>query len=192
LSPALSPVDPGGRTDADEGEGKPEGIRLSRRFLSLISIRSASAGRALTSSRSTRGQAGTSAGPGILARSACGPGAPPPHRAGQERKGHTMDQVATMTMETSKIHEQEGFNARTHKRSRLARAPRRKHRPRRHRRAASRPGGQVREYCRDQLVHRKVPRYVLEVEEFPMIVTGKVKKFEIRELPIERLGLKDG
>jgi ParB/RepB/Spo0J family partition protein len=34
---------------------------------------------------------------------------------GIDCKEHNMNQVATVTMETSKIHEQEGFNARTHK-----------------------------------------------------------------------------
>jgi fatty-acyl-CoA synthase len=47
----------------------------------------------------------------------------------------------------------------------------------------------VREYCRGRLAHFKVPRYVLFVEEFPMTVTGKVQKFKMREVSIERLGL---
>jgi fatty-acyl-CoA synthase len=47
----------------------------------------------------------------------------------------------------------------------------------------------VREYCRGRLAHFKVPRYVLFVEEFPMTVTGKVQRFKMREVSIERLGL---
>src|SRR5436305_13725149 len=47
----------------------------------------------------------------------------------------------------------------------------------------------VREFCRGKLAHFKVPRYVLVVEEFPMTVTGKIQKFKMREVSIERLGL---
>ncbi|HEU4490898.1 MAG TPA: AMP-binding protein [Jiangellales bacterium] len=47
----------------------------------------------------------------------------------------------------------------------------------------------VREYCRGQLAHYKVPRYVMVVEEFPMTVTGKIRKVEMRERSIEALGL---
>jgi fatty-acyl-CoA synthase len=47
----------------------------------------------------------------------------------------------------------------------------------------------VREHCRGQLAHYKVPRYVMVVEEFPMTVTGKIRKVEMRERSIEALGL---
>jgi fatty-acyl-CoA synthase len=47
----------------------------------------------------------------------------------------------------------------------------------------------VREFCRGKLAHFKVPRYVLVVDEFPMTVTGKIQKFKMREVTIERLGL---
>jgi fatty-acyl-CoA synthase len=47
----------------------------------------------------------------------------------------------------------------------------------------------VREFCRGRLAHFKVPRYVLVVDEFPMTVTGKIQKFKMREVSIERLGL---
>ncbi len=39
---------------------------------------------------------------------------------------------------------------------------------------------EVRDYCRDQIAHYKVPRYVRFVNEFPMTVTGKVQKFLMR------------
>jgi fatty-acyl-CoA synthase len=48
---------------------------------------------------------------------------------------------------------------------------------------------EVRAFCRGQLAHFKVPRYVMFVEEFPMTVTGKVQKFKMRESTIEQLGL---
>jgi fatty-acyl-CoA synthase len=48
---------------------------------------------------------------------------------------------------------------------------------------------EIRDFCRGQLAHFKVPRYVLFVDEFPMTVTGKVQKFKMREESIRRLGL---
>jgi fatty-acyl-CoA synthase len=48
----------------------------------------------------------------------------------------------------------------------------------------------VREFCRGQIAHQKVPRYVEFVDSFPMTVTGKAQKFLMRENVEERLGLK--
>ncbi len=39
---------------------------------------------------------------------------------------------------------------------------------------------EVRGFCRDQISHYKIPRYVRFVEEFPMTVTGKMQKFLMR------------
>jgi fatty-acyl-CoA synthase len=50
---------------------------------------------------------------------------------------------------------------------------------------------EVRAFCADKLARHKVPRYVKFVESFPMTVTGKVRKIEMRELAIEELGLAD-
>ena len=47
----------------------------------------------------------------------------------------------------------------------------------------------VREFCSGKLAHYKIPRYVMVVEEFPMTVTGKVRKVQMREETAERLGL---
>ena len=47
----------------------------------------------------------------------------------------------------------------------------------------------VREFCRGQIAHYKIPRYVKFVDEFPMTVTGKVQKFKMREQAIDELGL---
>ncbi len=47
----------------------------------------------------------------------------------------------------------------------------------------------VRDFCSGRLAHYKVPRYVHLVDEFPMTVTGKVRKVEMRENSIELLGL---
>ena len=48
---------------------------------------------------------------------------------------------------------------------------------------------EVRGFCRGQIAHYKVPRYVMFVEEYPTTVTGKVQKYRLRELGIERFGL---
>ncbi|HEX5206052.1 MAG TPA: AMP-binding protein [Actinoplanes sp.] len=49
----------------------------------------------------------------------------------------------------------------------------------------------VRDYCAGQLTHYKIPRYVHVVDGFPMTVTGKVRKVEMRERAVEILGLRD-
>lgn len=54
------------------------------------------------------------------------------------------------------------------------------------------PGAQldadgVRAFCKGQIAHYKIPRYVKFVTEFPTTVTGKVQKFAIREAMIEEL-----
>jgi fatty-acyl-CoA synthase len=47
----------------------------------------------------------------------------------------------------------------------------------------------IREFCRGQIAHYKIPRYVHFVTELPMTVTGKPQKFVMREAMIRRLGL---
>jgi fatty-acyl-CoA synthase len=47
----------------------------------------------------------------------------------------------------------------------------------------------VREFCTGRLAHYKIPRYVLLVDEFPMTVTGKIRKVQMREETAEKLGL---
>jgi fatty-acyl-CoA synthase len=49
----------------------------------------------------------------------------------------------------------------------------------------------VRAFCTGRLAHYKIPRYVHVVDEFPMTVTGKVRKVEMRERSVELLGLRD-
>ena len=45
------------------------------------------------------------------------------------------------------------------------------------------------EFATGKLAHYKIPRYVHIVDEFPMTVTGKVRKVEMRERSVELLGL---
>ena len=47
----------------------------------------------------------------------------------------------------------------------------------------------VREFATGKLAHYKIPRYVMVVEDFPMTVTGKIRKVQMREEAASRLGL---
>jgi len=47
---------------------------------------------------------------------------------------------------------------------------------------------EVRQFCRGQIAHYKVPRYIRFVDEMPMTVTGKVQKYIMRERMIDELG----
>jgi fatty-acyl-CoA synthase len=47
----------------------------------------------------------------------------------------------------------------------------------------------VRAYATGRLSHHKIPRYVLVVDDFPMTVTGKVRKAQMREESPDLLGL---
>jgi fatty-acyl-CoA synthase len=47
----------------------------------------------------------------------------------------------------------------------------------------------IREFATGRLAHYKIPRYVLVVDEFPMTVTGKVRKVEMREKSVDLLDL---
>jgi Acyl-CoA synthetases (AMP-forming)/AMP-acid ligases II len=49
----------------------------------------------------------------------------------------------------------------------------------------------LREFATGKLAHYKIPRYVMIVDEFPMTVTGKIRKVEMREKSIEMLGLQE-
>jgi fatty-acyl-CoA synthase len=48
---------------------------------------------------------------------------------------------------------------------------------------------EIREFCKNQIAHYKVPRYIRFVTEFPMTITGKVQKFAMRDHMIKELGL---
>ncbi|MFF1614561.1 AMP-binding protein [Amycolatopsis sp. NPDC058278] len=47
----------------------------------------------------------------------------------------------------------------------------------------------LRAFATGKLAHYKIPRYVLVVDEFPMTVTGKVRKVEMREKSVQVLDL---
>ena len=48
---------------------------------------------------------------------------------------------------------------------------------------------EIRDFCRGQIAHYKIPRYIRFVEEYPMTITGKVQKFAMRDKMIEELNL---
>ena len=48
---------------------------------------------------------------------------------------------------------------------------------------------QLREFATGKLARHKIPRYVHVVDEFPMTVTGKVRKVDMRETAIGILGI---
>ena len=50
---------------------------------------------------------------------------------------------------------------------------------------------ELREYCKGQISHQKIPRYFQFVDAYPMTASGKVQKFMLRKNAIEALGLED-
>jgi fatty-acyl-CoA synthase len=50
---------------------------------------------------------------------------------------------------------------------------------------------ELRSFCKGQIAHYKIPRYIRFVESFPMTVTGKIQKFVMREMMKEELRLSD-
>ena len=40
---------------------------------------------------------------------------------------------------------------------------------------------EIREFCKENIAHFKIPKYIHFVKEFPMTVTGKLQKFKMRE-----------
>lgn len=51
-------------------------------------------------------------------------------------------------------------------------------------------GEELREYCKGKISHYKIPRYFEIVDSYPMTASGKIQKFKLRELAIEKLDLK--
>lgn len=49
---------------------------------------------------------------------------------------------------------------------------------------------EVKDFCKGQIAHYKIPRYVQFVSEFPMTVTGKIQKFVMRDRVVAELGLR--
>ena len=47
---------------------------------------------------------------------------------------------------------------------------------------------EIRSFCKGQISHYKIPRYIKFVDDYPLTVTGKVQKFMMRERMEEELG----
>ena len=45
----------------------------------------------------------------------------------------------------------------------------------------------IQEYCQDQIAHFKIPEIIKFVDSFPMTVTGKIRKVEMREITIKEM-----
>ncbi len=50
---------------------------------------------------------------------------------------------------------------------------------------------EVKAYCKGQIAHFKIPRYVKFVDAYPMTVTGKVQKYKMRDTAVDELGLRE-
>jgi len=50
---------------------------------------------------------------------------------------------------------------------------------------------ELRQYCKDQISHQKIPRYFQFVASYPLTASGKVQKFILRENAIKALGLEE-
>lgn len=47
----------------------------------------------------------------------------------------------------------------------------------------------MRDFCKGQIAHYKIPRYIRFVTEFPMTVTGKIQKFKMRAQMLKDLNI---
>ena len=50
---------------------------------------------------------------------------------------------------------------------------------------------EIKGFCKGQITHFKIPRYIKFTDDFPMTVTGKIRKIEMREISIKELGLEE-
>ena len=50
---------------------------------------------------------------------------------------------------------------------------------------------EIRRFCQDNLAYYKIPQLIEFVESFPMTVTGKLQKFKMREITLEKLKERD-
>ncbi|MES2717903.1 MAG: AMP-binding protein [Pseudomonadota bacterium] len=57
------------------------------------------------------------------------------------------------------------------------------------REGATATADEIRDFCRGQIAHYKIPRHIRFVDGFPMTITGKIQKFVMRQESIAELGL---
>jgi fatty-acyl-CoA synthase len=46
---------------------------------------------------------------------------------------------------------------------------------------------EMREFCKGNIAYFKIPKFIWFVDEFPMTVTGKLQKFRMREITVDKL-----
>uniref|UniRef100_UPI00398EDD7F medium-chain acyl-CoA ligase ACSF2, mitochondrial isoform X2 n=1 Tax=Pristiophorus japonicus TaxID=55135 RepID=UPI00398EDD7F len=49
---------------------------------------------------------------------------------------------------------------------------------------------EIKAYCKGQISHFKIPRYIVFVKDFPLTYTGKIQKYQLKEKMEEELGLR--
>jgi len=49
---------------------------------------------------------------------------------------------------------------------------------------------EIKSFCKNKIAYYKIPRYFKFTDAFPMTVTGKVRKMQMREVSVRELGLK--
>lgn len=50
---------------------------------------------------------------------------------------------------------------------------------------------EIREYCQGKIARFKIPRYIEFVDQYPMTASGKIQKFKLREIAIDKFNLSD-
>ena len=50
---------------------------------------------------------------------------------------------------------------------------------------------ELRQFCKQKIARYKIPTYWKFVDSFPLTVTGKIRKIEMREAAIKELGLQE-
>jgi fatty-acyl-CoA synthase len=48
---------------------------------------------------------------------------------------------------------------------------------------------QLKEFAKGEIAHYKIPQLIMFTDSFPMTITGKIQKFEMRNITIQKLGL---
>lgn len=46
---------------------------------------------------------------------------------------------------------------------------------------------EITEFCKDKIAHYNIPKHIWFVDEFPMTITGKIQKFRMREIALEKM-----
>ena len=50
---------------------------------------------------------------------------------------------------------------------------------------------EIAQWCRAHMARHKLPKYIEFIDAFPLTPSGKIKKYELRELAVQRIGVSD-